>query len=155
MDNYRNNILHILIGLFFCGALVAQVPQGMPFSPDASQTMGLPPGMSPEKAQQFQHEMAEFQKEFEALSPQEQDEFFQSMDEAVKKIDELSKTPDGKELLNKLEKGTISDEELDKLIGQLVEEEKPKKEPIEEKKEEKPKEEKKAAAAEGLSALFG
>lgn len=106
------------------------------FTLDASQN---PFAMGPSGAKagpdvaEFQKEMAEFQKEFDSLSPKEQESFFKAMDDAVKKIDEMSKTPEGKDLLDKLEKGTISDKELDGLINQLVTDEKPKK-----KKEEKP-----------------
>ncbi len=133
MNTYRYRILHFLTatGIVLGGGLAIQAQNSFPSGP-----IGTPAGMPPAKAQQFQEEMADFQKEFESLSPKDQDEFFKSMDDAVKKIDELSKTPEGKELLSKLEKGTISDEELDKLINQLVEEEAPQKE-LEEKEEEK------------------
>ncbi len=80
----------------------------------------LPPGVSPQEYEKFQKEMADFQKEFDALSTEEKDSFFKSMDEAVKKIEDLSKTDEGKALLDKLEKGTISDQELDGLINKLV-----------------------------------
>ncbi len=138
MSNYRYRVLLFLTatGIILCGGLQAQNSFDPLSTPPG--TMSPSPEMPPAKAQQFQEEMAEFQNEFESLSPKEQDEFFKSMDDAVKKIEELSKTPEGKELLNKLEKGTISDEELDKLINQLVEEETPKKEKVEEKKEKEP-----------------
>ncbi len=130
---------------YYCRILFTSVIAGVIFfgttSLDAQNQFGPFPGqgeMPPAKMQQFQKEMDEFQKEFESLSSEEQDTFFKSMDEAVKKIDDLSKTSEGKELLNKLEKGTISDAELDSLINQLVEEEEaPKKEEVELKKEEK------------------
>ncbi len=139
MNTYRYRILYFLMitGIVFCGGLTIQAQNSFDPLSASPEPMSAPPGMPPAKTQQFQEEMAEFQKEFESLSPKEQDEFFKSMDDAVKKIDELSKTPEGKELLSKLEKGTISDEELDKLINQLVEEEAPKKEKVEAKKEEK------------------
>lgn len=76
-------------------------------------------GISPK----MQAEMKQFEEEFAGLSPKEQDEFFASLDQAVKKIDDLSKTEDGKKVLAKLESGAITDEELDGLINQLVEEE--------------------------------
>ena len=92
-------------------------------------------GVSPE----MQEEMRKFEEEFATLDPKEQDEFFASLDDAVKKIDDLSKTEDGKEMLSKLESGAITDEELDSLINQLVEDEPAKKEdePVVQAKEEK------------------
>lgn len=81
------------------------------------------PQMNNAEMQQMEAELAEFQKELDKLSPKEQEEFFKSMEDAVKKIDDLSKTDEGKALLDKLDKGNISDEELDQLINQLVGEE--------------------------------
>ncbi len=80
----------------------------------------LPPQISEAEMKQMEAEIAEFQKEIESLSPDEQASFFKSMEEAVKKIDDLSKTDEGKALLDKLDKGSISDEELDQLINQIV-----------------------------------
>jgi hypothetical protein len=94
-------------------------------------------GVSADKNMQLQKEMEEFEREFAALSEDEQKAFMQTMDDAVKKIEELAQTDEGKQLLDKLEKGTISDEELDGLINQLVEEEAPKPTAPETKKEEK------------------
>lgn len=87
---------------------------------------------------EMQEEMKKFEEEFANLDPKEQDEFFASLDDAVKKIDELSKTQEGKEMLSKLESGAITDEELDSLINQLVEDDPVKKEdePVAQTKEE-------------------
>ncbi len=90
---------------------------------------------------EMQAEMKKFEEEFANLDPKEQDEFFASLDDAVKKIDDLSKTEEGKAMLSKLESGAITDEELDSLINQLVEDEPVKKEdePVaQEKEEQKP-----------------
>jgi len=98
----------------------------------------MPPGMpqlSPAEQKQLEAEMAAFQEEFNKLSPQEQESFYQSMEEAVQKIEELSQTDEGKALLEKLDKGDISDDELDKLINKLVGEE-AKEEPVEKEPEE-------------------
>jgi hypothetical protein len=81
------------------------------------------PQLSPQEQKQLEAEMTAFQEEFNKLSPQEQESFYQSMEEAVQKIEELSQTEEGKALLDKLDKGEISDEELDTLINQLVGEE--------------------------------
>ncbi len=142
MDNKSSLFLMITLTFFTVFPIFPQNPFGQPSGPQPTQQrpMGLPPGMSEADTAKFQREMAEFQKEFESLSKDEQDKFFKSMDEAVKKIDELSKTDEGKELLEKLEKGTISDEELDSLVNTLVADEK-KEEPVVEKapEPEKPK----------------
>lgn len=103
------------------------------------------PGINEAEMKQLEAEMAAFQKEIEALSPQEQESFFKSMEQAVKRIDDLSKTDEGKALLDKLDKGEITDAELDQLINQIVEEE-----PAAEQKaapEPKPAEQKKAEPA--------
>lgn len=78
------------------------------------------PQLSPAEQRQLEAEMAAFQEEFNKLSPQEQESFYQSMEQAVQKIEELAQTEDGKKLLEKLDKGEISDEELDSLINQLT-----------------------------------
>ncbi len=137
MSNYRYNALiySITAAIILCGTMSLVHSQNNFGAPTPQSPFGN--GISPEKAQQFQKEMAEFQNEFESLSPQEQDSFYKSMDDAVQKIEELSKTSEGKELLDKLEKGTITDDELDGLINQLVEEE------VTEKKEDVKKEAKK------------
>ncbi len=83
----------------------------------------MPPQMNETEMKQMENEIAEFQKEIESLSPEEQASFFKSMEEAVQKIDDLAKTDEGKALLDKLDKGSISDEELDQLINQIVGEE--------------------------------
>lgn len=133
MSNYRYSIRTIAVIIsIFCGVIIPVRAQNQFGGPQ------MDGGMSPEKTQALQEEMAEFEKEFASLSPEEQDSFFTSLDDAVKKIDDLSKTEEGKEMLSKLETGAITDEELDSLINQLVEEEPPKKEePVTEKKEEK------------------
>lgn len=103
---------------------------------------GLPP-MNPAEQKQFESEMAAFQEEFNKLSPKEQDAFYQSMEDAVKKIENLTKTDEGRAILDKLDKGEMSDEELDKLVNRLVGEEKPaepEKVVVVEKIEEAPKE---------------
>ncbi len=88
------------------------------------------PAMNDAEMKQMEKEIAEFQKEIESLSPEEQASFFKSMEEAVQKIDELSKTDEGKALLDKLDKGSISDEELDQLINQIVGEEEVEQAPV-------------------------
>lgn len=117
MNTYIRTICSYFIGLslLLCAtpplsALDTQMPPGMP-------------QLSPQEQKQLETEMAAFQEEFNKLSPQEQETFYQSMEEAVQKIEDLSQTEEGKELLDKLDKGDISDEELDKLINQLVGEE--------------------------------
>lgn len=93
------------------------------FSPSiTAQPKSAFPKMSEAEMRQLEAEMAAFQKEIDALNPAEQEAFFKSMEEAVQKIDNLSKTDEGKALLEKLDRGELSDEELDKLINQIVEE---------------------------------
>jgi len=133
MSNYRYSIRMITAMIMVvCGVMIPVHAQNTFGNPMQAPISG---GMSP----QLQKEMAEFEKEFAALSPEEQDSFFASLDEAVKKIDDLSKTEDGKAMLAKLESGSITDEELDGLINQLVQEEPTKKveKPAPVKKEEK------------------
>ena len=121
MSNYRYSIRMITAMIMVvCGVMIPVHAQNTFGNPMQAPISG---GMSP----QLQKEMAEFEKEFAALSPEEQDSFFASLDEAVKKIDDLSKTEDGKAMLAKLESGSITDEELDGLINQLVQEEPTKK----------------------------
>ncbi len=125
-------IVFITAALFLAPLTKAQNPFAIP--------QGMPAGMPPADVKKLQDEMAEFQKEFDSLSSTEQESFFKSMDEAIKKIDDLSKTSEGKELLDKLEKGTISDKELDGLINQLVVDDKVDDKKVTEPAVEKPKE---------------
>ena len=78
------------------------------------------PQVSEAEMQQLESELAEFQKELDAMSPEEQKAFYESMEAAVKRIDEMSKTEKGRERLERLEKGDISDEELDELLEDLM-----------------------------------
>lgn len=123
----KNQLIGILLLVVSC-TIFAQRPASTP-------------QMNTPEMQQIEAELAEFQEELKKLSPQEQEEFFKSMEEAVKKIDDLSKTDEGKALLDKLDKGSISDEELDQLINQIVGEEEEIKEaaPVVEEPKEAPK----------------
>lgn len=102
-----------------------------------AQKPAMPPKMNEAEMKQLESEIADFQKQLQAMPEEEQAAFFQSMEQAVQKIDELSKTEEGKVLLDKLDKGSISDEELDQLINQIVGDEEPEVAvPVEEPKEE-------------------
>ena len=116
MNTYLQTIRSYLMGLslLLCATSLYSMTPQMPADM---------PQLSPQEQKQLETEMAAFQEEFNKLSPQEQESFYQSMEEAVQKIEELSQTDEGKELLDKLDKGDISDEELDQLINQLVGEE--------------------------------
>lgn len=115
-------LMPLMLCTLFSYALVPQMPPSMP-------------QFSPAEQKQLEAEMAAFQEEFNKLSPQEQESFYQSMEQAVQKIEELAQTEDGKRLLEKLDKGEISDKELDALINQLTGEP-AKAEPIEQEPEE-------------------
>lgn len=124
MNSIRKFISQVLVfSLFsFCGAFT-QMPQ-----------------MNEAEMQQLETELAEFQRELDAMSPSEQEAFYKSMEDAVKRIDEMAQTPEGKEMLDKLERGEISDEELDALLDDLVSpDSKVQEELSEEPEEEKPK----------------
>jgi hypothetical protein len=97
--------------------------------------------MSPVEQKQLEADMNAFQEEFNKLSPKEQDSFYQTLEETVQKIEDIAKTEEGKNLLEKLDRGELSDTEFDQLINRLVGEEKPEPEvePVVEKIEEKPK----------------
>jgi len=116
MNTYLQTIRSHLMGLSLLLCSTSLYPM-------TSQMSAGMPQLSPQEQKQLEAEMASFQDEFNKLSPQEQESFYQSMEEAVQKIEELSQTDEGKELLDKLDKGDISDEELDQLINQLVGEE--------------------------------
>ncbi len=141
--NKKQSHMMSRIAFYFFAAVLAISSIHISFCA-APQPGALPTGMpqlSPAEQKQLETEMAAFQEEFSKLSPQEQESFYESMDEAVQKIEELSQTEEGKELLDKLDKGDISDDELDLLINTLVgEEEEAERVPEEEKMEEKPKE---------------
>jgi hypothetical protein len=118
----KNHALLVLFTFFSFSNIHPQVPAG---TARGVLPAGTPIAAPTAEMQQLEAELAAFQKEIEALSPEEQESFFKSMEEAVQKIDELSKTEEGKALLERLDKGDISDEELDKLINQIVGEEEP------------------------------
>lgn len=122
----------MLLSLFIWVSPLSPITPQMPVGPQMP--TGIP-NLSPAEQKQLETEMATFQEEFNKLSPQEQESFYQSMETAVQKIEALSQTEDGKALLNKLDKGEISDAELDQLINRLTGEE-PKEEKIAEKEPE-------------------
>src|SRR5579872_334790 len=78
------------------------------------------PQVSDAEMKQLEAELAAFQQELDAMPEKEREAFYKSMEEAAKRIDDMAKTPEGKELLDKLERGEISDDELNKLLDDLV-----------------------------------
>ncbi len=90
----------------------------------ASAPAAFPPFNDPE----FQKQLDAQMKEFEKLSPAEQEALLQQemsklmedeeFQKTLKKIEDFSQTPEGKELFNKIEKnGDISDEDLNQLMN--------------------------------------
>ncbi len=141
MNQIYSNVVRTVV----MGALVFVLSITTSVSAQAPNESALPglPQLSSAEQQQLEKEMASFQEEFNKLSPEEQESFYSSMEEAVQKIEEMAQTEEGKELLEKLDKGDISDEELDQLINTLVGEEDDDEEAVPEKEEpveEKPKE---------------
>lgn len=129
--------LFILIALFFWIPCVEALT-----APAAPAT----PAGFPQMDEKMEAEVKKFEEDFGKLSKEEQESFFKSMEEAVQKIDELSKTEEGKKLLDKLDKGDITDEELDQLINQIAPDiqepeapQEPVQEPVEKPKESTPK----------------
>src|SRR3990172_2338768 len=92
------------------------------FAANGTNTSPLPgfPQMSEAEMKQLEAELGELNKMLEGLSPEEQEQALDAMvQEAMAEVKkELS--DEGKELLDKLEKGDISDEDFDKLLNELI-----------------------------------
>ena len=105
MNSWFKLLSRTFIGLFLCSIVHARMDMAQ--MPDA-------------EMMQIEEELAMFQKEIDALPEKEKAAFYQSMEEAAKRIDDMAKTPEGRERLERLERGEISDEELNKLLDDLV-----------------------------------
>lgn len=106
MNSYLSNSLRglVLIGQLVCSSMAF---------------CASPAAVDDKEMQQLEAELAEFNKMYENMSEKEKAEFNSMMQDAVEEV-RKGLSDEGKQLFEKLEGGNISDEEIDKLLNELV-----------------------------------